>query len=154
MEKFRVPRREVEVSVLLADGQELEGVFYAPEAGPDGGPGRLLDRLNDPTEDFVPLSHQGENFLVNKMRVVWVQLGVGQTRYERADSEGAQEAKVRLGFGHERTLDGRLAYIMPPERSRLLDYLNAAEGFIPLLGEERATLINRKFVSMVQSLAD
>jgi hypothetical protein len=40
------------------------------------------------------------------------------------------------------TLEGRVAYTLPPDRCRLLDYFNASSRFVALLNPEGATLIN------------
>ena len=72
MEIFRTPQRMVPVRVLLEDGQKLEGGFYVPATGPDGNPGRLLDRLNDASEEFLPLAGRYET-LLNKACIVTVE---------------------------------------------------------------------------------
>ena len=40
---------------------------------------------------------------------------------------------------------------MPPERSRVVDYLNAAGRFLPLFGEGVVTLVQRRFVVSLRS---
>jgi hypothetical protein len=43
---------------------------------------------------------------------------------------------------------------MPPERSRVLDYLNASKRFIPLFGDGTVTLVQRGFIVVVRSSDD
>ena len=47
-----VPQREVSVRLHLLDGRDLEGVTYVHAIGPDGGPGKLIERLNNASEEF------------------------------------------------------------------------------------------------------
>jgi len=42
--------------------------------------------------------------------------------------------------------------VMPPERSRVLDYLNAAGRFVPVFGEGAVTLVQRRFVVLARSV--
>ncbi|MFQ5756220.1 MAG: hypothetical protein ACE5H7_09005 [Acidiferrobacterales bacterium] len=151
MEIFRTPQRMVPVRVLLADGQKLEGGFYAPATGLDGNPGRLLDRLNDASEEFLPLAGRYET-LLNKSWIVTVELASGQQQTEGIESDFAREQKVRIVLAHGDTVEGWVRYLMPEERTRLLDYLNEAPSFIPVIGEQRVTLVHRRFVQSIQEL--
>ena len=56
MDTINVPQRKILARIHLADGRELRGVFYAPAAGPDGAPGRLIDQLNRESERFLPVT--------------------------------------------------------------------------------------------------
>jgi hypothetical protein len=47
-----------------------------------------------------------------------------------------------------------MPYTMPPDKERLIDYLNAAPRFIPLLGKEVLVLLNRDYVTAVTSLEE
>lgn len=151
MEIFRTPQRMVPVRVLLEDGRALEGGLYAPVTGPDGNPGRLLDRLNDDTEEFLPLAGRYET-LLNKSWILTVQLASGHEQPEGIESEVAREQRVRVTLTQGEPLEGWIRYLMPEERGRLLDYLNEAPRFIPLIGESRVTLIHRRFIISVQEL--
>ncbi|MFQ6023303.1 MAG: hypothetical protein ACE5NW_11325 [Acidiferrobacterales bacterium] len=151
MKALRTPQRVVPVRVLLEDGRTVEGGFYAPAAGPDGGPGRLLDRLNDGLEEFVPLAGRYET-LISKAWMVTIQLPGDQEDAEGIESEVAREQRVRITLPRGKVVEGWIRYLMPEERGRLLDYLNTAPHFIPLVGENRITLVNRRFIVSVQEL--
>ena len=71
----------VAVRVTLENGRTVEGGLYVPAIGPDGQPGRLLDRLNDEAEQFLPLAGRHET-LLNKSAIVSVQLASGHERPE------------------------------------------------------------------------
>ncbi len=151
MEIYRTPQRMVPVRVLLEDGRRLQGGFYVPATGLDGNPGRLLDRLNDASEKFLPLAGKHET-LLNKAWIVAVVLASGHQQAEVIESEIAREQRVRMALAQGKTVEGWLRFLMPEERGRLLDYLNEAPPFIPVIGEQRVTLVHRRFIQSVQEL--
>lgn len=151
MDTLRIPQRMVPVRVLLADSQIVEGGFYVPAIGSDGRPGRLLDRLNDDAEEFMPLAGRYET-LLNKSSIVHVQLASGHERVEGIEDTLAREQQVRLVLRRGNPVQGWIRYLMPEERGRLLDYLNVAPRFIPLIGTQRVTVVNRYFIISAQEL--
>ena len=142
----------VAVRVTLENGRTVEGGLYVPAIGPDGQPGRLLDRLNDATERFLPLAGRHET-LLNKSTIVSVQLASGHERAEGIEHEVAREQQVRMALRQGEVVDGWIRYLMPEEKARLLDYLNAAPAFIPVIGERRVTLVQRRFILSIQELS-
>lgn len=151
MDMLRIPQRMVPVRVLLADSQTVEGGLYVPAIGPDGRPGRLLDRLNDDAEEFVPLAGRYET-LLSKSAIVCVQLASGQERVEGIEDTLAREQQIRAVLSRGHPVEGWVRYLMPEEKARLLDYLNVAPPFIPLIGVHRVTVVNRRFIVSVQEL--
>lgn len=152
MKIFQVPQREVAVEVLLEGGEEMTGLLYAPTAGPSGGPGRLSERLNDGDEHFLPLVGSGGASLISKAWIMTVLLPRSEEQIESQESDHANDRAVELNLKGGHNLTGRLNYIMPPEKRRILDYFNAAPRFIPLLQEGLAVLVNRKFVVRIRDL--
>ena len=142
----------VAVRVTLENGRTVEGGLYVPAIGPDGQPGRLLDRLNDEVERFLPLAGRHET-LLNKSAIVSVQLASGHERAEGIESGVAREQQVRMLLRRGEAVDGWIRYLMPEEKARLLDYLNAAPTFIPVIGERRVTLVQRRFILSIQELS-
>jgi hypothetical protein len=149
---LRTPQRMVAVRVILENGRAVEGGLYVPAIGPDGQPGRLLDRLNDDTERFLPLAGRYET-LLNKSAIVSVQLASGHERAENIEQEIAREQQVRMVLRQGEIVDGWIRYLMPEEKARLLDYLNAAPAFIAVLGERRVILVQRRFILSIQELS-
>jgi hypothetical protein len=150
MKMFRTPRRVVPVRVLLDDGRKLEGGLYAPGARADGTPGRLVDRLNDDTEEFLPIARY--ETLLNKACIISVELAAGEEQAEGIENAVAREQQVEVALIGGTTLSGWIRVLMPEERGRLLDYLNAAPRFIPVIGENRVTLVHRRFIVSVEEL--
>ena len=151
MEIFRVPKREVPVRVSMDNGQTLDGILFVATVGTDGRLGRVLDRLNDTEEEFLPLACGEDHLLLNKSGVMMVE---EPEEKDQLDSDaGAEEMPVRVTLIGGTNLVGRLRMRMPPERARVLDYLNAAPRFIALFGENGATLIQRSYIMYVRTLA-
>ena len=151
MEIYRIPRREVPVRVLVDDGRTLDGTLFTAETGAAGRPEDVLAHLNEPDEDFVPLLCGADSFLVNKAGIIWVQL-TGAAATELADqSESGQTVPVRLSLAGGLSVAGTMQIVMPLERSRLVDYLNASGRFLPLFGDGSVTLVQRRFVVTVRS---
>lgn len=146
MELFRIPRREVAVRIVLDDGRSLDGRLFTAPAGHDGVPESVQEHLNDPSEDFVPLACAEDRFLLNKAGIILVQLPEGTDRVDGLDEGIGRDVAVRLTLAGGTSLIGRVRIAMPPERSRVLDYLNAAPRFLPLLGEGVVTLVNRNYI--------
>jgi hypothetical protein len=153
MKRFRVPRREIRATVLLHGGTERRGTLFASASAPGGGPGRLSDRLNDDTERFLALAEEGPGCLVSKERIVRIDIGADQVETELASQGDAHRVRVRVELAVGPALEGVIEYTMPPGEERLLDYLNAAPRFVPLLGAEGASLLNRDYVTSVTALS-
>ncbi len=158
MEEFQVLQRQVEVSVHLLDGQDLDGLMYVPALGPDGEPGRLIDRLNLATEDFLPFRQKGATLLIQEHRILTVRV-----HHDEVD-EGAEKqiensrlcqrcrVEIRLTSGFE--VEGQLHFLQPQDHLRLCDYLNSGKRFIPLQGEDGLIYVNREQIISARSLED
>jgi hypothetical protein len=150
MEDFRVPKREVPARILLDDGRLLDGTVFTAISGREGGPQRVAERLNDPEEEFLPVGADGNRFLLNKSGIITVEIAEGAEE-EPADLEAGRLIPVRMTLTGGVSVIGRLHVVMPAERSRVLDYMNAAPRFLPLLGEGKVTLIQRSYIVSVLS---
>ncbi len=155
MDTFKVPKRGVEVRLLLEGGESLEGVLYVPPTGPYGGPGRLIDRLNDETEAFMPLvSDKSGTRLVSKARILTLEVAADQEDPEPIDTFASRELDVTIDTIGGVSLSGRLVFVMPAGQRRTLDFLNAAASFISLADEDKTTLIRRTGIISVREQAD
>lgn len=154
MEIYRIPRREMSVRILLDDGRSIDGSLFTSDTGPGGRPMDLLHHLNDPSEEFVPLSSGADRFLLNKAGIIWAQASGEAAREIAEESLGGHRVPVRLSLAGGVSLVGTLSIVMPPERSRVLDYLNSAGRFVPLFGEGTVTLVQRGFVVVVRAADD
>lgn len=147
-EDFIIPKRRVAVEVQLSDGETLIGQFYHDVQRADGTPGSLIDRLLDTREQYIPLATDNRHVLLNKSRIVTVQLRDHESqRAPRAAGARSLSVQIRLSTGS--TVEGSIYALLPAARSRTLDYLNGSAGsFFPLHGE-RIVLINNRHVMRV-----
>lgn len=152
MELLRVPRREVAVRILLDDGRTLDGTLFTAEAGPDGRPERVLDHLNDSSEEFFPVACGEDRFVLNKAGVITVTLAGGEEQIGEPElySSPEHEVPVRVTLTGGISLIGKLPIAMPRERSRVVDYLNSAPRFVPLVGTGQVTLVQRRCIVSVR----
>jgi len=154
MKMFQIPRRAIDVRVLLRSGVELTGTLYAAASGPDGRPGRLGDRLNEDAERFVAVRTGADGCLLNKSWILTVDLGTGEQENELEQTAAMREIEVRMKLAGGTELEGRLPFSMPPGRGRLIDYLNEAPHFIPLVRADRLLMVNRDFIVNARAVDD
>lgn len=155
MESFRVPQRKVKVRVKLTGGQDLNGVMYVPTYGPSGTPGRLLNRLNQDDEMFIPLTVGSATHLVQRGQILLVRLDdeVEEDAEEAiAEDEAYRHLEVRFRLTSGDVFTGSLFYMMPREQERLQDYLNLERRrFIPL-HVDRLVYVNRFAIVSAQAV--
>jgi hypothetical protein len=154
MEIYRIPRREVQVRILLDDGRTLDGALFTTETTTGGRTEDVLQFLNGIDVEFVPLATGKDSFLLSKAGVIWVELTGEPAREISREVEAGRRVPVRLTLAGGLSVVGTLMILMPPERSRVVDYLNASGRFLPLFGEGVVTLVQRRFVVSVKSSED
>jgi len=147
MDAYRIPRRAVSVRLLLDDGRRLEGGLYVA-AGEGDDYESVFRRLNDVEEDFVPLAAGDDRFLLQKAGIVTAEL---LETPALPDPVGVRLVAARLSLMGGTALLGRLRVEMPPERARVLDYLNAAPRFVPLWSDRGVVLVQRRAIVSVRA---
>lgn len=149
MATFRIPRRQLQAEILLQGGDEVRGVIHAPAHGPHGRPGGALDRLTDVTEPFLPLSTDTGTTIINTLRILTVRVA-GDDDHE-AEHASSPPIDLELHLIDGSKVAGSVQFTMPPEESRLLDYVNSrVAGFIPVATDHGQVLVNRRFVVSVE----
>ncbi len=156
MDELRVPKRAVQVDITPPSGGPTRRfeVYLGEFASNHEGGERLSDLLNSGT--FLPAKDLGNQ------RVAFLNCaGLAVVRVARAveardDAEAhtiPTEHEVEVTLSGGQVLKGLLTYVLPPERSRLTDFLNACPRFIPLLEEDHLALINRNHVAQIEALS-
>ena len=147
MEDFAVPKREVNVRVLLEDGRDLSGLMYVPAIGPDGGPGQLIDQLNQEANDFLVLRESQKAHVIREALILTVAVleDSVEERVEQQieDSVGGRHLLVKLHLTSGAEILGNLSYVQPLERERLQDFLNTRPRFVPLRVHKKLVYVNR-----------
>ena len=151
MKIYQIPRRTVAVRLLLDDGRTLDGAMFTSPTGPNGQPEDVLRHMNDTTEEFVPLLGERESVLVNKARIIWIRLdGEAADEIQNGGISG-RSVPVSLTLSGGDSLAGALSVVMPAERNRVVDFLNASGRFVPLFEDSAVTLVQKAFVASVRS---
>ena len=60
-----------------------------------------------------------------------------------------QQHEVEVVLTDGTSLRGQVSFVLPPERSRLLDYLNDEQPFVRLAEREQVALINKRHIARV-----
>lgn len=142
----------VRAEVLITGGRTLFGALHLqPLALFHSGPETPEDALNR-NEAFFPLTSEKQTVFLAKSQVIAVtvrsMLPVRDVeRLEAARSLGMQ---VELSDGSNFT--GAVTSELPPDRARVLDYLNHATGFFCLIDQDAMRFVNRFHVRLVTPL--
>lgn len=156
MDEYAVPQREVDVKVLLEKGLTLSGQVYVPAVGPDGGPGRLIDQLNQEADEFMALRESQRTHLIHEERILTVAVLEDEVeeRVERQleNSHGSRHLLVKLHLTSGAEVIGNLAYVQPHEHERLRDFLNTARRFIAMRVHDRPLYVNRQQITSAFAL--
>ncbi len=151
MNELRVPKRRTPVEIQLHHGAiHHYAVFLGDFAHDHSGPERLSDLLNG-TGDFVPaydLESDAMTFL-NREGVLLARLP-GHVELEDGEQQTLPtEHDVEIVLDDGAKLRGLVSYVLPPDHSRLIDFLNDAPLFFRLLEETSVALVNKRHVTCV-----
>jgi len=151
-DELRVPKRRAQVEVLLPGGAARQvTVFLAEFAGGHAGHERLSDLLNAAGE-FVPAVDVATDAMtfINRQSVAAARVA---REWEIGDDlAGGEEHEVEIALSDGTSLRGTVHFVLPPERSRLLDFLNDAQPFVRLAQEDKVTLVNKRHIARVSKV--
>ncbi len=142
----------VRVEVLVAGGGTLDGFLHLqPLASFHSGPESPEDALNR-KEQFLPITSDNRTIFVAKNQVLAVTI---RTVLQTSDVDRVEAART-LGMQVELSdgtgFVGAVTSELPPDRARVLDYLNHAEGFFCLVDQDAMRFVNRFHVRLVTPL--
>lgn len=144
------------VRITLAEGLVIRGdIHLQPRVAWRDGPETPLEMLNREDAFFPVTLAGGDVVFIAKAQVASLGLGLGVD--EEPDPERRSAARtiplevMMLGGAEHR---GVAVHEMPPNRSRALDFLNAAhERFFLLVTDGGSLCLNRQFVRAVRPLS-
>ena len=148
-EELRVPKRRVQVEVLLPGGAAREVTFFLAEYAPTHtGPERLSDLLNAPVQ-FVPAVDvvTGTMTFLGRHSIAAARVGREWELGEEPPEGEHHEVEITLTDGT--VLRGTVSFVLPTDRARLLDHLNDAQPFVRLAEAEKVSLINKRHIARV-----
>jgi hypothetical protein len=141
--------------VLLTQGDMHPGELYVMERVPQhDGPETVLEMLNR-REAFFAFRPEagGELLLISKGHIVSVTLDRQAPIADPARLSAAKLLGIEVVLAGGTTLNGWASAELPPEHSRLLDYLNASqEPFFALWTHASTHYVNRAHVLYARPL--
>ena len=149
-DELKVPKRRAQVELLLpyGNGSRQVLVFLAEFAGSHAGHERLSDLLNGENE-FLPAVDLATDTMsfVGRAGIAAARCGKEwESSYGLGDAE---EHEVQITLADGTALRGIVQFELPPDRSRLLDYLNDAQPFVRLDEGEQVVLVNKRHIARV-----
>lgn len=151
MTELRVPKRRVACEVMGGDGVARPvAIFLADAALDHAGPERPSDLLNG-ADDFIPALDETAGGMTFLQRHALALVRVAR-ELEADGAEGLtlpteHEVVVHLAGGG--ACAGLVSYLRPPDRARLVDFLNEAPPFFRLLQPDAVALVNKRHVARV-----
>ena len=151
MEELRVPKRKTLIEVVLPGGavRRVE-VFLAEFAGAHEGSERLVDLLNGEGEFFPAFDVEAKQMsFVNRssLALVWVDAGLDAEPAEQVTIPTEHEVELSLLDGG--SLRGLVTYVLPPDRARLIDYLNDPSPYFRVHQGARVALVHKRHVARI-----
>jgi hypothetical protein len=150
-----VPRKRVAATVTLSDGSTLSGELYAAVGEPHGDHDRLLERLNDLDERYLPVACGGKHVLVNKSAITSVELTGPEGEHEGADAGADWSARIECHLDAGGILRGRVHAKVGGRFYRPLDHLNRNPfGFLRVVRDGHVVYLNHDRVLAVHDIPD
>jgi len=152
MDDLKVPKRRVPASITLAGGLQTRVAFFLSDVAP-GHPGHelLCDLLEDEAP-FLPAaeSETGAIAFISRAALVVVEAGADAERGPGEDLALPTEFAVEVTVVEGQRLRGHVSYVRPPDRARLVDFLNDDRQFLPLHGEDDTVrFVHKRYVSRI-----
>jgi hypothetical protein len=152
MQQLAVEKRTVPVLIRFEDGNELKGdLFLSLTAKRHLGKETVLDYMNE-TDEFFPLKVADDKSvrMINKRRVIEVGVAAAiEFEDEETTKAGAKQERMTVVFKTNHRLAGTGYIEMPPQKSRIIDFLNQGSQFFLMKDGDTAYVCNRKQISYV-----
>lgn len=144
-EELRIPKRQKPVTLWVhPEGRVVGSVFLNLQSEAGGGEEQPAEIFNNPTPFLVLWrSDLNEHRFYNKRSVVRVE-------YDEAPPPGGPCTRIgcRLQMMDGSVVQGRIVEALPPEHSRLFDYINQeGERFLRVYVDgTRSCLVNKAYI--------
>lgn len=155
-ERYRVPKYKTQVEIQFAPGRvERFSLFLAEFAERRLGPERADDVLNGDSEFLAVETAEGAIGFVRRSSIAIVTLGKDEDidellgAFDPVAADLDIEVRLRIALDDGTQLEGSTRYQLPEASSRVLDFLNGPEPFIPFRHEGRLSLVNKRRIANV-----
>jgi hypothetical protein len=148
-----IATRRERVEIVLASGRHLTGdVHLRLAAETHAGPESPVDLLNRSERFFAVTLADDDLLLLAKSHVLFVRLPPHPAFVDPERESAARRLGLEVELADGSRLEGVVIFEMPPDRPRVLDYLNAAPRFFALWTPDAVHLLNRGHVRAVTPL--
>lgn len=142
----------VSAEVLVTGGSTLTGFLHLqPLALFHSGPETPEDALNR-DEAFFPLTSENQTMFLAKSQVIAVTVRTVLPVRDLDRVEAARTLGMQVVLSDGSDFVGAVTSELPPDRARVLDYLNHATGFFCLVDQDAMRFVNRLHVRLVTPL--
>lgn len=150
MEELRVPTRQIHVEVVISTGAHVQGSLFVHESPYYSCNSEYVVHLLNDERTFLPLAvdeHPAAPFIVNKSHIVRVRLPLpAQERSEQTEHAAIDHADCTLHLADGDSVKGTLSLDTPETSSRVVDKLNLAESFVPVVTDEGIDFVRKSHV--------
>ena len=148
--ELRVPKRRAQVEVFMPGGaSRTVTVFLAEFASGHAGHERLSDLLNAEDGEFLPAVDGASDSMTFLNRACIAAARISRDWEVDEDQAAAEQHDVEVWLTDGSSLRGSLHFVLPPDRARLLDFLNGKQPFLRLWHGEQVTVINKRHIARV-----
>jgi hypothetical protein len=140
--------------ILLTGRRVITGDIHLLLAAENhSGPETPIDLLNR-DEAFFAVTLEGEQpVFVAKSQVLSLRIPLGAAGHDAARESAARRLEFEVELADGSLFEGAVHFELPPDRLRLLDFLNLAPPFFALESADAVRLLNRGHVRAVSPLA-
>lgn len=150
MEELQVPTRRIPAQIFVTTGAPIRGVLFVYESPYHAGDLADVTHLLNDARDFLPFAPEGgatRGAVVNKSQIVRVHLPHSvEERFERVRRTAAAGGDCELHLADGSCVRGTLSIDTPVTLSRLLDKLNRAALFVPVVTDDGVDFVRRSCV--------
>lgn len=154
MDELRVPKRRLPVEIVLPGGERRNvNVFLSEYAVDHAGAERLSDILNG-AGNFIPAVDTASDRVAffNRTAIAYARVATTEERDESDDLNIPTEFPVEVTLLDGKKVAGLVSFILPPDRARLVDFLNSPQPFFRLLQQDAVALVNKLHVAQISTI--
>lgn len=149
MNELRIPKHPVPVRIRAGGTTHRVSLFLGEAAATHAGPQRLVDLLGEPG-DFLPAGEEdGPISFFRRDAISVVECDREVPDDPALDSPHARRVAVKVLLADGTGLAGIVRFVLPPERSRLVDFLDLAPTFFRIELERGVAYVNKRHVVRV-----
>jgi hypothetical protein len=161
MSDLKVPKRQVRAEVRVAGMPPVQlYLFQAEHAQTHSGFERPSDLLNRGFEFLPAIGLDGAAQVLRRDAILVMTVGriaelaIDEPADDGPEVPGVMRLDVEVAFDTGASARGRLVFVQPENRRRLVDYLNDCPQFFCLREQDQVHIVNKARISRASLRAD